>query len=82
LLPSESTRTGAGHDATPLVPPEQAKLTVTSVLFQPAGLGGGEIEAVILSRVLMFGWVDVPVPHASVLSKIPANNAAKATFFM
>ena len=33
--------TGAGQVATPLVASEQAKGTVTFVLFQPAAFGGG-----------------------------------------
>ncbi len=48
FAPSVEITTGAGQMTAP-VPPEHTKLTVTSVLFHPAGLGAGVGVAEIVS---------------------------------
>ena len=51
FAPSVETVTGAGHDRIPDPESEQAKLTVTSVLFQPFSLAAGDAVAVIVGGV-------------------------------
>ena len=52
LAPSAVTVTGSVQDSMPLIASEQSKLTVTSVLFQPAKLGVGLTVAVMVGGSL------------------------------
>jgi hypothetical protein len=64
--PSWLSSTGALHEAMPLCASEHSKLTVTSVLFQPAAFGAGSSLATIVG-----GSASPPVPRIWTVMPLP-----------
>jgi hypothetical protein len=73
LAPSVVTEIGDGQDATPLVASEQANVTVTLELFQPARFGDGLTVAVTVGGTVSSvttSLVEIWLPLASVATAV------------
>jgi hypothetical protein len=72
FLPSPDTGTGVGQEETPLKLSEQAKVTVTLELFQPAAFAGGLAEAETAGAVLsIFTVPDVVALNPALFTAVP-----------